>query len=190
MTPIYIDSKGTILVQFYNSKTRETEYKTAYFIQYTTATDRPHRIEFEYEGRIYSGITAAAPECVLFPIADYFALTETKEGVNILVKYGSQYGMYDNPELIKEYPHRPTLSEIKHEININDWARWNTELIKDSEPVEVGESVYYHMLECLPPRNWKGSYFEVGEPHHHENGKAIHRAFWEDNGKFYTGYPK
>ena len=85
-----------------------------------------------------------------------------------------------------------TREEILKEIELNDWSRWNTGL-KPGAPVEISEAIYFYMLECLPPRNWIGSYFEVGEPHHHDdNGRPVHRAFWQDEEtkKYYTSYPK
>jgi hypothetical protein len=113
----------------------------------------------------------------------------------------------DEPEILKVFyfdevlngpnGNRPTDEEINHVIELNDWSRWNKELIKDKEPVEVSENIYYDMLNCLPPKNWKGTYFEVGEAHHHDNnGKAIHRAFWSEDSntrpytRYFTGYPK
>jgi hypothetical protein len=71
---------------------------------------------------------------------------------------------------------------------LNDWTRWNKSL-KFGDCCEISEHVYNSMLEAVPPVNWVGSYFECGEPHHHRNGKAIRRAFWKVDNRFFTGYP-
>jgi hypothetical protein len=75
-------------------------------------------------------------------------------------------------------------------VNLSDWSRWNTELPK-GQRVEINEEIYHELLGALPPRVWnqETSYFEVGEPHHHEEGRAIHRACWIEFGRYYTGYP-
>ena len=83
-----------------------------------------------------------------------------------------------------------TEAEILHEIELNDWTRWNTELTP-GQKIEISECIYDDLLGCLPPHRYEKNYFEVGEPHHHTNkGEAIYRACWIEDGKFYTGYPK
>lgn len=111
-------------------------------------------------------------------------------------KMNNEFYKLDEPTYLKSWYFTPdtkdtrvTLAEIEHEMILNDWSRWNTEL-KRGEPLEVSEIIYYHMLSALPPKNWNGNYYEVGEPHHHENGKPIHRAFWQVGNKYFTGYPK
>lgn len=112
-------------------------------------------------------------------------------------KMGDKFYPLDTPSQIKNWYFTPdtndtkvTDEEIQREIILNDWSRWNEDL-KEGDPVEVSEYIYYEMLSVLPPKNWNGNYFEVGEPHHHDNkGKAIHRAFWQDGNKYFTGYPK
>src|SRR3990167_2385649 len=69
------------------------------------------------------------------------------------------------PEYIKLWENEPTQEQIDEQILLNDWSRWNTELPK-GQKVEISEAIYFTMLNCLPPRNWKDDYFEVGEPHH------------------------
>ena len=122
-------------------------------------------------------------------------ITVTEGQTTILYK---THGKYQNgelfelaePENVKEFETEPTEAELLHEIELNKWERWNKELTEEQN-VEISENVYYHLLNCLPPRNWKGNYFEVGEAHHHDNrGKAIYRACWKVENKFYTGYPK
>ena len=96
-------------------------------------------------------------------------------------------------ESVKEwYDTKPTAEQLQHEIMLNDWSRWNTELPKGQE-VEISENIFWHLFGCVPPRNVQqgAKYFECGEAHHHDNsGKAIYRACWIKEGKFYTGYPK
>lgn len=81
-------------------------------------------------------------------------------------------------------------ADIQHEITLNDWSRWNQSL-PIGQKVEISDAIYYHLLECVPPRRMDGSYFEVGEAHHHDTkGRAIYRACWMEGGKYFTGYPK
>lgn len=101
-------------------------------------------------------------------------------------KYNGQHFLLSEPEFIRAFYGENVENEIKEEIELNNWKR---ELF-EGQKVQISENIYYHLLNCLPPRNWQKSYFEVGEPHHHKNGKAIHRACWIENGKYFTGYPK
>ena len=98
---------------------------------------------------------------------------------------------FSEPNLLKFWDiNGLTQDMINEEAILNDWSRFNTEL-KDGQKVQISENIYYDLLGCLPPKNWNGNYFEVGEAHHHTNkGKAIHRACWIENGLYYTGYPK
>lgn len=83
-----------------------------------------------------------------------------------------------------------TQQMIDESIMLNDWSRWNTELF-EGQKVQISDNIYYDLLNSLPPKKWDGDYFEVGEPHHHDNkGRAIHRACWTENGLYYTGYPR
>ena len=52
----------------------------------------------------------------------------------------------------------------------------------DAQPeawIETTEEMYWHMLECVPPREQEGDRFLVGEPLRHVNGEAVHACFWE-----------
>ena len=110
--------------------------------------------------------------------------------VTTLYKTGVNSTVFNEPSYIKDWTdHTPTEAEIEHEKELNDWSRWNTEL-KRGEPIEVSEAIYYDMLGCLPPHKMEGNYFEVGEPNHHEGGKAIYRAFFIQDGKYFTSYPR
>lgn len=113
------------------------------------------------------------------------------------VKMQNDYYEKERPDYIKAWYFTPdtndkevTEEEIMHEIELNDWSRWNEDL-KPGDKYEISEAIYYDMLGALPPRRRNGNYFEVGEPHHHlNNGKPIHRACWMENDKYFTGYPK
>jgi len=106
---------------------------------------------------------------------------------------GTQTFPIDKPTYIKAwYDQEPTPEELEHEIMLNDWSRWNTELPKGQE-VEISEDIFYHLFGCVPPVNVQqgAKYFECGEIHHHDNnGNPIRRACWIKGGKYYTGYPK
>lgn len=106
-------------------------------------------------------------------------------------KYGDNIYKLHEPDFLKTwYDYIPTYEEVENEMILNDWTRWNTEL-KEGQKVEISEAVYYHLLGCVPPIKMNGTYFEVGEPHHHDNkGCPVHRACWIENDKYYTGYPK
>lgn len=101
---------------------------------------------------------------------------------------GAKLERRDEIELIKQWHEAVTDEMVTKELELNDWSRWNKELPK-GQKVEISEYIYHYLLEVLPPNNWEGDYFEVGEPHHHEKGKAIHRACWMEGDKYYTGYP-
>lgn len=114
------------------------------------------------------------------------------DGKTSLFKTASKYGPYDEPQFLQLWNGsvNDNLASINEQVALEDWSRWNTEL-PEGQKVEISESIYYHLLNCLPPRNWHKTYFEVGEAHHHTNeGRAIHRACWIENDKYYTGYPK
>jgi len=112
------------------------------------------------------------------------------EGLKLLKTKSGDYTLYE-PILVREFEAEPTREELQKEMMSNDWSRWNTDLRPNLEPVEISEFIYWDMLGALPPHRRQGSYFEVGEPHHHlNNGKPIHRAFWKENGLYFTGYPK
>lgn len=131
-------------------------------------------------------------------INQFFAIDKgyTKENIPVTTLYKTG-GMYNGhfyelsePEYIKAFYNDVTPKELEREMILNDWSRWNKELPK-GQKVEISEAIYYHLLSCLPPRNWVKNYFEVGEADHHdENGKAIYRACWIEDNKFFTGYPK
>lgn len=94
------------------------------------------------------------------------------------------------PEIVMEYGTKEPSKEVMlHEISLNDDSRWKKELPKDQR-VQIGEKVYNMLFEVMPPVNWVGSYFEVGEPDHHENGKVIRRACWKEGRNYYTGHPE
>lgn len=131
------------------------------------------------------------------PIDFYSLIESNQDGVKwFQLQLNYYYG--DNitlnkrfePVCVAEYKeHAPDKGEINRQIILNDWNRWNTSLNK-IDVIEISEAVYYNLLEALPPRNWKGNYFEVGEPYNHENGKPIHRACIKIDDKFYTGHPE
>jgi hypothetical protein len=126
----------------------------------------------------------------------------TKDGLQVTTlysthwKYNGEIMKKDQPTQLKSWYFDPAIinqevteEQILHEITLNDWSRWNTELPK-GQKVEISETIYWDLLGCVPPRNQQGNYFEVGEVHHHEQCKPIYRACWIEENKFYTGYPK
>lgn len=130
------------------------------------------------------------------PLDFYQVVESDANGVNwyeLEINYCFDKGglhKFDRGRKVKEWKaSKPTKKQIYREIMLNDWRRWNTELKKD-EIIEVSEYIYDEMLNCLPPRNWQGAYFEVGEPHSHENGLPIHRAFLKVKNKYYSGHPE
>jgi len=107
-------------------------------------------------------------------------------------KYYPDAVQLSEPIYIKCYGEEcPDDQIVLAEIELNDWSRWNTELPK-GQNVEISENVFWQLFGAVPPRNVQSGakYFECGEAHHHDNGKAIYRACWIKDGKFYTGYPK
>lgn len=116
-------------------------------------------------------------------------LNKNGQSITSLYKVGVNGTTFTEPVFLKMWE-EPTPEEIENEKMLNDWSRWNEKLIKD-EIIEVSGAIFYDMLGCLPPHKMEGNYFEVGEPNHHDNkGRAIYRAFYYENGKYYTCYPK
>lgn len=91
-------------------------------------------------------------------------------------------------------------------ITIEDWKQKGTfsELVEGKPlPIEVDETIFYDMLEVLPPQEdgktrasfinfslpvqW---YFLVGEPYTHVNGKPVYATFARayDTKYFFLGY--
>ena len=58
----------------------------------------------------------------------------------------------------------------------------------DAQPeawIETTESMYRQMLECLPPAEFCGSGFLVGEPKtHNAQGEAVHACFRKVGGTY------
>ena len=55
--------------------------------------------------------------------------------------------------------------------------------------IPTTESMYWQMLECLPPRAHSGSRFLVGEAErHNEEGKAVHACFRQVGSDFFAKY--
>lgn len=105
------------------------------------------------------------------------------EAHELLQKINPNYYYNANEQTISQ----PTIIE---EEDIDNWKRWQSMELKEGASIEVSERIYYEMLGCVPPRLQIGTYFEVGEAHHHTNeGKAIHHAFWIHKERFYSGYP-
>ena len=141
---------------------------------------------------------------IKIPHPDYILVTDiNRHGQKIHTLYkiavseeGKPRFAFSEPTYIHEWESdsEPTREMIDREIMLNDYSRWNKGLQKDAPPVEVSESVYYDMMGAVPPHYMTNNYFEVGEAHHHENGKPIYRAFWIENTgngyAYFTGYPK
>lgn len=60
-----------------------------------------------------------------------------------------------------------------------EWSDlWAAMDAQPTEWIETTESMYWQMLECVPPRADAGSRFLVGEPKtHNAEGKAVHACF-------------
>ena len=70
------------------------------------------------------------------------------------------------------------------------WAADGT--LKMAEGQEIEESIYYQLLDCMPPLSLKDKKgceagFRVGEPYTHDlsTGRALYLAFGRRNGKYY-----
>ena len=122
-------------------------------------------------------------------------INKNGQRITTLYKLRGQYpnGTYfelDEPEYLKLWEGLPNYDQIGREIELNNWKRWNAQPLQKGQKIEISEAIYYHLMGCLPPHYSQKNYFEVGEPDHHENGRAVHRACWIEDGNFYTGYPK
>lgn len=60
-----------------------------------------------------------------------------------------------------------------------EWqALWDAMDTNPDQWIETTESMYWAMLEVLPPRKMIGRNFMVGEPlRHNSEGKAVHACF-------------
>lgn len=60
-----------------------------------------------------------------------------------------------------------------------EWqALWDAMDANPGEWIETTESMYWQMLEVLPPRKMVGNSFMVGEPlRHNASGEAVHACF-------------
>lgn len=68
------------------------------------------------------------------------------------------------------------------------WAKDGT--LKMAVGQEIEESIYYQMLNCMPPLRLKEPQgctagFRVGEPYTHRNGQPLYMAFGKRAGKYY-----
>lgn len=53
--------------------------------------------------------------------------------------------------------------------------------------IPTTESMYWEMLECVPPRAHRSTSFLVGEPlRHNEHGKAVHACFRQSGGDYFA----
>jgi hypothetical protein len=129
---------------------------------------------------------------------DYYTVTETvaSTGIKWYKLYINYYFNGDRrlcklnyqPDYVSEYKDQPpTKKEIYRQIMLNDSYRWQR--LYKTDQIEVSEHVYNEMLDCMPPKDWKGTYFELGEPYDIEDGEFLHRAFVKVKGRYYTGHP-
>lgn len=74
-------------------------------------------------------------------------------------------------------------------MQLDDWIAAKAE--QQRTPirwVQTDERSYQYMLEVLPPIDWDGEYFLVGEPHDHEadTGRPRYAAFGRFGGRYVT----
>lgn len=71
-----------------------------------------------------------------------------------------------------------------------EWSElWDAMKASPDAWIHTTESMYWHMLECVPPRAEFGNRFLVGEAErHNEEGKAVHACFKQVGNEFFAKY--
>ncbi len=69
-----------------------------------------------------------------------------------------------------------------------EWSLlWAAMDASPSEWIPTTESMYWHMLECVPPRAQRGRAFLVGEPLRDDSeGKAVHACFKQSGNDYFA----
>jgi len=111
--------------------------------------------------------------------------------VTRIFQYGNQEEsirwdvLNDAAKVITSFKEEPTQEQIDEQLKLDNWE--HVQAIGKGEVREVSERIYDHFLNCMPPRNWVGSYFEMGEAQDYDvnTGKTIYMAFWKKEGKHF-----
>lgn len=71
-----------------------------------------------------------------------------------------------------------------------EWqALWDAMDAAPDAWIPTTEAMYWHMLECVPPRSQTVHRFLVGEPQrHNDEGHAVYAAFKESTDGFFARY--
>jgi hypothetical protein len=70
-----------------------------------------------------------------------------------------------------------------------EWAELWTAMDASPEWVPTTETMYYEMLEAVPPAAMGGGAFLVGEAHHHNgDGQPVYAMFRRTGGQFFAKY--
>lgn len=70
------------------------------------------------------------------------------------------------------------------------WAElWDAMKASPEQWIPTTETMYWDMLECLPPAAHSGGAFLVGEPdRHNSEGKAVYAGFKQTTSGFFARY--
>lgn len=71
-----------------------------------------------------------------------------------------------------------------------EWAPlWAAMDAKPLEWIPTTEAMYWHMLECVPPRAQRRGAFLVGEANNHNSdGKAVYACFKQSGDNYFARY--
>lgn len=71
-----------------------------------------------------------------------------------------------------------------------EWSPlWAAMKANKTQWITTTESMYFEMLECLPPVAMRSNAFLVGEPdHHNAEGKPVYACFKKSGGSFAAKY--
>lgn len=75
-------------------------------------------------------------------------------------------------------------------LNLFEWAAlWAAIEASPAAWIETTEDMYWHMLECVPPRAMNGGRFLVGEASHSNgDGESVYASFMQHEGRYFAKY--
>lgn len=75
-----------------------------------------------------------------------------------------------------------------HHVQLLEWAPlWAAMDAKPLEWIPTTEAMYWHMLECVPPRAQRGGAFLVGEANNsNAEGKAVYSCFKQSGDNYFA----
>lgn len=103
---------------------------------------------------------------------------------------GNACPVYTTPEQhLKTYGKSSAYEKFTPSAPLEWAALWAAMDARPAQWIETTEDMYWHMLECVPPRAMNGGRFLVGEASHHNGeGQSVYASFMRHEGKFFAKY--